>query len=197
MIAVVDSGGANISSIMFALERVGITAVFTRDAVVISNAERVILPGVGTAEIAMSRLKELNLIECIRGLTQPVLGICLGMQILFEYSSEGNVDLLGVFPGNLMRFDEGKSGVVPHMGWNNVRIISNHRLTDNIPQESYFYFVHSYYAHKTENTVGVCYYGDEFSAIVAKDNFIGCQFHPERSGKIGEQLLDNFLKIKL
>ena len=153
MIAVVDSGGANISSIVFALQRIGAKVVFTHDAAIITEAERVILPGVGTAQIAMNRLQQLNLIDCICSLKQPVLGICLGMQILFEHSMEGNVDLLGIFPGNLMRFDEAKSTVVPHIGWNTVRFNTDHKLFYNVPQDSHFYFVHSYYALKNENTL--------------------------------------------
>ena len=197
MIAVVDSGGANISSIIFALQRIGAKVMFTHDAAIITEAERVILPGVGTAQIAMNRLQQLNLIDCICSLKQPVLGICLGMQILFEHSMEGNVDLLGIFPGNLMRFDEAKSTVVPHIGWNTVRFNTDHKLFYNVPQDSHFYFVHSYYALKNENTLGLCDYGDQFSAILEKDNFIGCQFHPERSGEIGEQLLKNFIRMEI
>ena len=196
MIAVVDSGGANISSIMFALERVGIKAVFTSDAVVISNAERVILPGVGTAEIAMSRLKELNLIECIRGLTQPVLGICLGMQILFEYSSEGNVDLLGVFPGNLMRFDEGKSGVVPHMGWNNVKPLNNNDLFRDI-KDLNFYFLHSFFIDldNSDKKIAESVYGQKFCCAFNYQNIYGTQFHPEKSHDSGRKLLENFANL--
>ena len=145
----------------------------------------------------MNRLQQLNLIDCICSLKQPVLGICLGMQILFEHSMEGNVDLLGIFPGNLMRFDEAKSTVVPHIGWNTVRFNTDHKLFYNVPQDSHFYFVHSYYALKNENTLGLCDYGDQFSAILEKDNFIGCQFHPERSGEIGEQLLKNFIRMEI
>ncbi len=196
MIAIIDSGGANIASVMFALERLDMQSVLTSDAGEISEAERVILPGVGAAKAAMDRLQALALVDCIRALTQPVLGLCLGMQLLFDRSEEGDVDMLGVIPGTVKRFDEARSGIVPHMGWNSVSKRKNHPLLRDMPDESYFYFVHSYRAPVNDSAVGVCNYGTSFSAVVAKDNFMGCQFHPERSGKIGAQILRNFVERK-
>ncbi len=196
MITVVDSGGANIASVMFALERLDVAASLSVNADEIFNAERVILPGVGTAEAAMKQLQKLNLIECIQSLTQPVLGICLGMQLLFSYSEEGDVDMLDIIPGQVKHLKPASNKTIPHMGWNNVSV-QFHPLLNEVPEESFFYFVHSYYAPECDYTIGTCNYDDPFSAIVAKDNFMGCQFHPERSGKVGAQILKNFTEIKL
>ena len=195
MIAVVNSGGANISSVNFALKRLEAEVTFTNDPNVISNAQKVILPGVGSAATAMKRLKEFELIECIRNLSQPVLGICLGMQILFEHSQEADTDLLGVVPGKLKRFNESNCGIIPHMGWNKVQIIERNKLLNKIPQNSYFYFVHSFFMGESENTLGISNYGENFSAVISFNNFFGCQFHPERSGGYGAQILKNFLEM--
>ena len=197
MIAVVDSGGANIASVMFALERLGMQGNLTADPDIIKDAPHVILPGVGTANAAMQCLQDLELINCIRELTQPVLGICLGMQLLFSASEEGNIKMLDILPGSIKHFKLEEDKTIPHMGWNSVSVQSDHPLLHNVPDESYFYFVHSYFAPQGDNTLGVCDYGDKFSAIVAQDNFMGCQFHPERSGKIGAQILKNFVEIRL
>lgn len=195
MIAVIDSGGANIASVMFALERLGAKGVLTSDPAQIISAERVILPGVGAAAAAMEKLRALDLIVCIRGLRQPVFGICLGMQLLFSHSEEGDADMLDVISGRVIRFNEAKSGIVPHMGWNTVRAVKDHPLLDGLSDESYFYFVHSYFAAPGDAAIGICEYGDAFSAVAVRDNFMGCQFHPERSGKAGAQILRNFLEI--
>lgn len=195
MIALIDSGGANIASVLHALERLDARGVLTGDPETIRTAERVILPGVGMAGDAMKRLGEKNLIPVIRALKQPVLGICLGMQLLFEHSEEGDADMLGLLPGAVRRFDEKTSGIVPHMGWNEVAFQSAHPLVRCIPDRSHFYFVHSYFAPPGLYTVGICEYGAPFSAIVARDNFMGCQFHPERSGAMGAAILKNFLEI--
>lgn len=197
MIAIIDSGGANIASIQFALERLGYEATLTADPLVIRGADRVILPGVGAAAAAMGQLNTLNLIETIRGLTQPVLGICLGMQLLFDHSDEGDVEMLGIMPGRASHFTPAENKTIPHMGWNSVSVRSDHPFLAGIDDQSYFYFVHSYYAPVSDYTIGSCDYGDQFSAIVARDNFMGCQFHPERSGKIGAQILKNFMEISL
>lgn len=195
MIALIDSGGANIASVLHALERLGARGVLTGDPETIRTAERVILPGVGMAGDAMKRLSEKNLIPVIRALKQPVLGICLGMQLLFEHSEEGDADMLGLLPGTVRRFDEKTSGIVPHMGWNEVAFQGDHPLVRDIPDRSHFYFVHSYFAPPGPYTIGICEYGKPFSAIVARDNFMGCQFHPERSGAMGAAILKNFLEI--
>ncbi len=190
MIAVIDSGIANISSVVFALNRLGFEATVTRDIKTIQNADHVILPGVGAAAVAMKNLHELGLIATIQQLTQPVLGICLGMQLLFESSSEGNVECLGIIPGKITKL-EGANLIIPHMGWNTLNFVKQSSPFEN----AYVYFVHSFCAPVSEYTVATTSYGQIFTAIVKKDNFMGMQFHPERSGDIGEQLLKNFLEI--
>jgi len=193
MIAVVNSGGANIASVMFALERLGVRGSLTADPENIQNADRVILPGVGAAKDAMDKLNRQELVGCIRNLKQPVLGICLGMQLLFAHSEEGDVDMLGVLPDTVQHFEEAEGKTIPHMGWNSVSVKSDHLLVKDVAEGSYFYFVHSYYAPEAGYTLGSCDYGENFSAIVAQDNFMGCQFHPQRSGAAGAQILKNFL----
>lgn len=185
MIAVIDSGLANISSVVFALERLQVSAIVTTDPQVVMSASKVILPGVGTARQAMANLTELNLISVIKNLTQPVLGICLGMQLMYEYSEEGDVDCLGIFPGNIHKIT-GKDLIVPHMGWNTLD------FKDKAAQ--YVYFVHSYCAPVNEYTVATTTYGETFTSIAIKDNFHAMQFHPERSGVVGEQMLKNFVE---
>jgi glutamine amidotransferase len=191
-VAIIDSGGANISSVRHALNRLGAEAVFTADADVIRGAERVILPGVGAARAAMQRLSEHGLVNCIRALTQPVLGICLGMQLLFESSEEGDTDCLGIIPGRLRRFLPGPGLRVPHMGWNQTREVRSDALTSDL-EAPWFYFVHSYCAPLGPATLASCTHGTEFSAIVRQGNFHGTQFHPERSAKAGARILENFL----
>lgn len=197
MITIVDSGGANISSVRFALDRTGQKAELTADIDIISRAERVILPGVGAASGAMAILRERGLDDCLRGLTCPVLGICLGMQLLFRNSEEGCVDMLGIINGPVKKFLPEPKKTIPHMGWNTVSIGQNVcPLVKNVPEQSYFYFVHSYYAPVGDYTVGECtYFSNRFSAIVAQDNFMGCQFHPERSGPVGGRILENFARM--
>lgn len=196
-IAVIDSGGANIASVMFAIERLGRKGELTADPDVIEKAAHVILPGVGAAADAMKNLNAVSgLTDCIRSLTQPVLGICLGMQLLYDYSEEGGVDMLGIMNGEVSRFPDRDGLPVPHMGWNSlVGLSEEHPLFTELEDAPYCYFVHSYKAPITKDTVAGCYYGESFTAIVAKDNFMGCQFHPERSGVAGAKILDNFLKI--
>jgi glutamine amidotransferase len=196
VIAIIDSGGANIASVLFALERLGVRAELTSDPVVIEGAERVILPGVGAARNAMKTLQDKNLVECIRNLRQPVLGICLGMQLLFTHSEEGDVGMLGVIPGAVAHFKPAPGLTVPHMGWNDVALAAEHALLAGIPQGSFFYFVHSYHAPAGPHSIGACTYGETFPAIVAQGNFMGCQFHPERSGAAGARLLRNFTELK-
>ena len=197
MIAIIDSGGANIASVRFAFERLGVDSVLTADPAVISAAERVILPGVGAAPVAMAQLARAGLVECIRGLTQPVLGICLGMQLLFERSEEGDTPLLGLVGGTCGAFDPDMGLTVPHMGWN--RLLppgeGRHLLLSGVEDGAHVYFVHSYAAPVSADTVASCSYGVDFTALVARGNFMGAQFHPERSGPVGARILGNFLAL--
>ena len=196
MIVIIDSTGANISSIMFAIERIGYKGILTNDIDKIYKADHVILPGVGSARKAMENLNTLELVECIQTLTQPVLGICLGMQLLFEFSDEGDTPMLNIINDHVSNFNKKICKIVPHMGWNTVFFNKSHPITFEIEDSNYFYFVHSYYAKVNEKiTIGITDYGNPFSAIVVKNNFMGCQFHPERSGKNGEKILKNFLKM--
>jgi imidazole glycerol-phosphate synthase subunit HisH len=194
MIAIVNSGGANISSVMFAIERLGKSYVFTDDPDDIRKASHVVFPGVGAASAAMRTLREKRLIECLKSLTQPVLGICLGMQLLFERSQEGDVETLGLLPAAVTKFI-GDNLTVPHTGWNTVKQTQNIPLFKDIADNAYFFFVHSYYVPDGVYTVGRTKYSVSFSSVVVQDNYFGCQFHPERSGSSGAQLLRNFVEL--
>jgi glutamine amidotransferase len=193
-IAVVDSGGANIASVLHALRRLGADPDFTSDPAAIRAAGRVILPGVGAAGHAMEVLGGHGLIEVIRALTQPVLGICLGMQLLFESSEEDDADLLGLIPARLQRLPERPGLRVPHMGWNAIREQRPDPLSNGLDGR-WFYFVHSYAAPLGEWTLASSTHGERFSAIVRQGNFHGAQFHPERSAAAGAELLRRFLEI--
>ena len=198
MIAIIDSGGANIASVTFALERCGATATLTTDAEMIASADKVILPGVGAAPVAMAQLQKAGLVDCIRGLTQPVLGICLGMQLLFERSEEGDTALLGLIPGTVGAFHPAPGLSIPHMGWNRLLPTAGaaaNPLLEGIDDGAHVYFVHSYFAPVSGDTVAACRYGADFTALVAHGNFMGAQFHPERSGPIGARILQNFLEL--
>ena len=195
MIAIIDSGGANIASVQFALERLGAKSVLTQDVSVIQSADKVLLPGVGAAPVAMQSLIESGLIDCIRGLTQPVMGICLGMQLLFARSPEGNTPLLGIFDADCETFTPSHGRSVPHMGWNRLSTRQDHPLMAGVEEGAHVYFVHSYFAPVTAQTIAATNYGDDFTAIVAENNFMGCQFHPEKSGLVGGQILRNFLEM--
>jgi imidazole glycerol-phosphate synthase subunit HisH len=193
---IVDSGGANISSLRFALGRLGCRAPLTADPALIGAASHVFLPGVGAADEAMARLEENGLAELVRGLAQPVLGICLGMQLLYEASAEnGGRRCLGIIPGRVERIPGGPDRPVPHMGWNLTSLAQDCPLFDGLPSAAHFYYVHSYAAPPGPATVAVADYGGEFSAVVSRGNFHGAQFHPERSGPAGARLLANFLAL--
>jgi glutamine amidotransferase len=194
MLAIVDSGGANIASVRFALERLGVRSELTADPAVIRAAERVILPGVGSAAEGMKRLQAKGLVDCVRGLTQPVLGVCLGMQLLFEVSEEGNTPTLGIIPGAVALLPDSPGITVPHMGWNTITTGREPKLLDGIAPDARFYFVHSFAAPVNAFTVATCTHGTPFAAIVQRGNFSGCQFHPERSGAAGARLLQNFVE---
>ena len=193
-VAIIDGGGANIASLKFALARCGYDAQLTVDPEIITTAGHVILPGVGAAEDSMSRLREADLLELIPGLRQPVLGICLGMQLFFEGSEEDNARCLGIFPGTARIFGAGPDLSVPHMGWNQIERTRDSDLLDGIPNGSHFYFVHSYALDIQADTLAYADYGRKFTAIVERKNFAATQFHPERSGEFGARLLQNFLR---
>ena len=192
-LVIIDTGCANLSSVKFAFDRLGIQAEISRDLAKIKSADKLLLPGVGTAIAAMKNLQDRQLIETIQNATQPMLGICLGMQLMTEFSSEGNVDTLRLMNGKTELIPN--TGLpLPHMGWNRVRYAVDHPLFAGIEQDSHFYFVHSYAVLPNENTIATSNYGVDFSAAIASKNFYGVQFHPERSGKNGAQLLKNFVE---
>ncbi|MCF6220612.1 MAG: imidazole glycerol phosphate synthase subunit HisH [Robiginitomaculum sp.] len=196
MLAIVDTGCANLASVGFAFERLGARSIITKDADIIRSADHVILPGVGAMPYAMQALHARGLVEVLQNLTQPLMGICLGMQMLFSGSEEGGAEGLGMLKGCIEQMDTGDLPS-PHMGWNTLENISDDDpLMAGINQGDYVYFVHSYAAEISENTLASCTYGQPFSAIVRRGNIYGCQFHPERSGKVGAQILANFLKVK-
>lgn len=192
MIAIIQYNAGNITSVQNALERLGYSSVVTDDPKLIQQAEKVIFPGVGEASSAMQYLKEKGLDEVIKNLKQPVLGICLGQQLLCTFSEEGNTECLGVFDARVKKFEPKLK--VPHMGWNSVSELQTD-LYKGISTEENFYFVHSFYAEVSQETTAVCDYIVPFSASMQKDNFYATQFHPEKSSQAGEQLLLNFLKL--
>jgi len=194
-IAIIDSGGANISSVRFALQRLGYDGVLTTDRETIAQADRVILPGVGAAGDAMQRLHEHRLDELIPELSQPVLGICLGMQLLCERSQEDDTNCLGIIPCAARKFVVDKALPVPHMGWNQLQIEGSSPLLHSLPDGSYFYFVHSYAVDLSPFTLATADYGGRFSAMIHHKNFLGAQFHPERSGRSGARIIENFLRM--
>ncbi len=194
-VVLVDAGGTNIGSVRYALQRLGTDAALTADATAIRAADKVILPGVGAAGPGMARLRELGLIELLRSLTQPVLGVCLGMQLLCAHSEEGDTACLGLIPATVRRFVETSDRRVPHMGWNRLRRQREHPLLAGLGEDDYAYFVHSYAVPLGEWSLASTDYGEAFSAAVAHGNFHGMQFHPERSAAVGARLLRNFLEL--
>ena len=195
-VAISDSGGANIASLLYAFERLQHAAVLTTDIETIRNADRVILPGVGAARDAMERLRDHGLIDVIRGLEQPVLGICLGMQLLAEASEEEDVDCLGIIPGTASKLPADSTCPVPNMGWCPVTLRRNHGLLSGLQDGDYFYFLHSYALPVSDYTLASAEHAEPFSAAVAHENFCAAQFHPERSSASGARLLNNFLGMK-
>jgi imidazole glycerol-phosphate synthase subunit HisH len=192
-IAIIDSGGANIASLLFAFDRLQAKAVLTSDADEIRNAPRVLLPGVGAAKDAMNRLTNAALIDVIRNLKQPVLGICLGMQLLCDGSEEEDVECLGIIPGTVKKLVATTNSPVPNMGWCSTSITTDHAVLEGIEDKRYFYYSHSYALPVSDNTLATAIHTDEFSAIIAHENFIAAQFHPERSSATGARLLKNFV----
>lgn len=195
-VSIIKYNAGNIQSVLFALERIGITATVTDDPAIIQQADKVIFPGVGEASTAMQYLKERRLDQLILSLTQPVLGICLGMQLLCSHSAENNTTCLNIFNQVSVRnFDPANPAIkVPQIGWNTISELKG-KLFESIPDNSYCYFVHGYYAEKCEYTIATTNYVQPYSSALAKDNFYGVQFHPEKSADIGEQILKNFLSL--
>lgn len=193
-VVIIDSGGANIASLRAALSRLGADSVVTSDHGVIQRASRVLLPGVGSAHDAMARLRMAGLDQLIPQLTQPLLGICLGMQILFERSDEGPANCLGVIPGSVGKLQSVRGRPVPHMGWNQMTQVRPDPLLDGVSSLDYVYFVHSFAAPTSAATIAITDYGIALTSVARRDNFCGTQFHPERSGVVGSRILANFLK---
>ena len=193
MIAIVDYSTGNLCSVENALGRLGAEYVVTSDEKVIMSADRVLLPGVGEAAGAMARLRERGLDSVIKTLTQPVLGICIGVQLMCRHSAEGDTECMGIFGNDVLKFDN-NTVKVPHIGWNTIGSLKT-RLFEGIDEGSYVYYVHSYAPTVSEETIAVTDYGVEFSGALNRDNFYGTQFHPEKSGGVGEAILKNFLKL--
>jgi len=201
-LVIIDSGGANLGSVCHALKRLGIDAQVSKNADTIALADRLILPGVGAAGDAMQRLRQAGLDRLIPQLKQPLLGICLGLQLMYESSAEDNTQCLGIFPGQVQRFKATPQCRVPHMGWNALQFTeaADPRLRDALcaaqdesPRDSWAYFVHSFYAPVSEFTWAQCQHGHAFTALARRDNFLAAQFHPERSAGAGAALLRYFL----
>ena len=194
-VAIIDSGGANIASLLYAFERLDTEAVLTTDEAVIKAAGRVVLPGVGAARDAMQRLQDANLVDVIRGLQQPVLGICLGMQLLCDASEEEDVECLGIVPGVARKLGVSEGFAVPNMGWCETAIVGGHELLTGLDDGSWFYYLHSYALPVSRYTLATARHSVEFSAVVGRENFVAAQFHPERSSAAGAKLLTNFLGL--
>ncbi len=195
MIAIIDYNSGNLRSVKNALDRLGEKYILTADPQQIKSADHVILPGVGAAEFAMKSLNDKGLVPVIKSLRQPVLGICIGMQIMCKDSEEGNVKCMDIFDTHILKFPQDSDAKVPHMGWNSIMNLDG-KLFKDIPTSSYMYFIHSYYPELCSDTVATCRHGKVmFSAALKYENFYGTQFHPEKSGSIGELLLKNFLAL--
>lgn len=194
-VAIIDTGCANLSSVRYAIERLGYAVTVSADHDVLLAADKLLLPGVGTASEAMKNLTERNLVDFIRQLHQPVLGICLGMQMLVNHSDEGEVDCLGLVDAECLHMQASDGVRLPHMGWNQITPMPDHPLFNHIADGSYFYFVHSYAVPVGDYTLATSQHGLNFSAAIGNANFFGVQFHPERSGAAGAQLLKNFLEL--
>jgi imidazole glycerol-phosphate synthase subunit HisH len=193
-VVIIDSGGANIASLQAALRRLGAESVVTTDHAVIRQATRVLLPGVGSAHDAMARLRMAGLNQLVPTLKQPLLGICLGMQLLFERSEEGPANCLGVIPGTIGKLKSEPGRPVPHMGWNQLTQVRPDPLLDGISSLDHVYFVHGFAAPTSSATVAITDYSVAFTSVARHENFCGTQFHPERSGVVGARILANFLK---
>ncbi len=194
MIAIIDYRTGNLRSVMNALTRLGADYVLTSDAAEIRRASHVLLPGVGNAAEAMHNLRESGLIPTILQLRRPVLGICVGMQVMCRHSAEGDVECMGIFDTSVLKFQPSPTLKVPHTGWNTIGNLES-KLFTGIPSGAFVYYVHSYYAHLCPDTIATTRQGILYSAALKYENFYGVQFHPEKSGDVGEQILKNFLSI--
>ena len=193
-VVIIKYNAGNVQSVMYALDRLGVSYTYTDSEEEIRSADKVIFPGVGEASTAMAYLNEKGLSRLIPALKQPVLGTCIGLQLMCRHSEEGNVDCMGIFDVDVVRFPEQPGYKVPHMGWNSISDYRSPILTE-LPPNAYVYFVHSYYAPVCEYTAAVCEYINPFSAALQKDNFYAAQFHCEISGDAGQKVLESFLKI--
>ena len=194
MIAIIDYKMGNLRSVENALKRLGAEFCVTSEEEVIRAADRVLLPGVGNAAEAMENLRKANLVEVIRSLRRPVLGICVGMQVMCRHSEEGDVECLNIFDARVRRFTPSAEMKVPHMGWNRIGNLES-KLFRGLDGGSYVYFVHSYYPELCPDTIATSQHGVMFSAALKYENFYGTQFHPEKSGDVGERIIENFLKL--
>lgn len=192
-IAIIDYGAGNVQSVLFAIERLGYSAVVTADKEEIITADYVILPGVGEASFAMRKLESLGLVSVIKNLKQPVLGICLGMQLLCAFSEEGDTAGIGIFDLKVQKFSEDLK--VPQVGWNTITDLKN-ELFEGIAANAFMYLVHSYYVPMNAHAISTTSYGVDYATAIQKDNFYGVQFHPEKSGAVGSQIIKAFLNIK-
>jgi imidazole glycerol-phosphate synthase subunit HisH len=197
MTGILDYKTGNLGSVENALKRIKEEYVISSERDTLAKCDHIILPGVGDAKWAMENLSKSNLIDAIKSFRQPVMGICLGMQLLCKHSEESDTECLGIFDNVVCKFPSNmpEEFKVPHVGWDNMTDLKS-PLYDEIHEDTFFYYVHSYYANVNDNTIAVCNYGIKFGASLKKDNFMGCQFHPEKSGLAGEKLLRNFLKMK-
>ena len=191
-IALIDYGAGNVQSVKYAIKRLGYEPILTKDHDVIRDADKVIFPGVGAAKSAMEQLIDSGLDKLIPSLKQPVLGICVGMQLMCNYSEEGDVQCLGIIDAEVKKFREGLK--IPHMGWNNISDFKS-KIFDGLLEGEQFYFVHSFYVPENKYSVALTNYGIRFSAAIQKDNFYAVQFHTEKSGDAGEQILKQFLEL--
>ena len=191
-IVIIDYGAGNVKSVQFALERLGYEAICTNNPEEIISADKVIFPGVGEAQSAMKEIVKFGLDKVIPNLKQPVLGICLGMQLMCDYSEENQTECLGIFPVKVKKFEVDYK--VPHIGWNQITGLKSN-LFNKVTENSYMYYVHSFYVPESEYTIASTDYGIVYAGAIKKDNFYACQFHPEKSGDVGEQILKNFINI--
>lgn len=196
-VVLVDAGGSNIGSVRYALQRLGVEAELTGDVAAIRAADRVILPGVGAAAVCMARLRDLGLVDTLRTLESPLLGVCVGVQLLFAHSEEDDTPCLGLLPGRVRKLPVSSGIRVPHMGWNTLQRRRDSSLVDGIAEGDHAYFVHSYAAPVDNDCLCSSEHGERFAAVVQRGRVAGAQFHPERSAEVGARLLKNFIEYGL